>query len=89
MKPITENDLTKALYDADLLDRAIQESAKDIPPLRPSGYGITARELADKQQCKTCTAREWLRGHGYKSEVMRCVSLHGKLGNAEVFTKSL
>jgi hypothetical protein len=82
----TEDDLTKALYDTALLDRAVCESTKSIPPMRPAGYGILASELAAAKSCGESSARKWLKQNGWKSQTMRYPSETGKMVHGQVFT---
>lgn len=81
--------IREALYDDALLERAMRESANDIPPDRPKGYGITAKELAEHKGCTTRAAREWLKANGYKQETMHApLGPLGRVGAVTVFTKS-
>ena len=78
----------EAAFDTVLMEQAAAAAAKDIPPIRPSGYGVTANELAERMQCGVQIARRWLTQNGYTGEQMRSpINNTGKLGVVEVFTK--
>jgi len=81
-------DVGEALYDDALLEQVLRESANDIPPIRPKGYGITMQEFATAKGCSHQTAGKWLKAHGYKAKVMRMpVEGSRSRGLVQVFTR--